>query len=320
MMDRGIHRLGSQDRYPGRPSMVVVGCGGAGCNILARAVERGWTLGRHVAMNTDAQHLLTTCADSKVLLGRRTTRGMGANNDLATGERACRESEAHLEGVVRETDIVVILAGQGGGTGSGAAPVLAETARRRGSMAISLSTLPFSVEGSVRRDNANVGAANLARSSDISVVLPNDHLLDASPSLSLLEAFKSSDEALLEPVRLLRSMLTLDDIPRLRTAMGGAGTVHLGRGGSSALVGYGKAMDDALSSLYPAAVLGECGRALVLFHAGPDEPSDEHLLEMVRTLHLGMGERARTMWGVHRERAMKGHLRAVVMVAPAPKR
>ncbi len=320
MTDKGIHRLGSQDRYPGRPSMVVLGCGGAGCNILARAAERGWALGRHVAVNTDAQHLLTTCADSKVLLGRQTTRGMGANNDLATGETACRESLDHLEAVVRETDIVVILAGQGGGTGSGAAPLLAETARRRGSMAISLSTLPFSVEGSVRRDNAQVGTANLARSSDISLVLPNDHLLDAAPSLSLMEAFRSSDEALLEPVRLLRSMLTLDDIPRLRTAMGGAGSVHLGRGGSNGRRGYGRAMDDAVSGLYPAAVLRDCSRALVLFHAGPDEPADEELLEMVRTLHLGLGEGARTMWGVHREGAMEGHLRAVVMVAPSPKR
>lgn len=300
--------------------MVVVGCGGAGCNILARAAERGWSLGRHVAVNTDAQHLLTTCADSKVLLGRRTTRGLGANNDLATGERACQESMEHLEGVVRETDIVVILAGQGGGTGSGAAPVLAEAARRRGCIAISLSTLPFSVEGSVRRDNAHVGMANLARSSDISVVLPNDHLLGASPSLSLMEAFRSSDEALLEPVRLLRSMLTLDDIPRLRTAMGGAGSVHLGRGGSNARRGYGKAMDDALASLYPATALAECNRALVLFHAGPDDPPDGQLQEMVRTLHLALGVRARTIWGVHRERTMEGGLRAVVMVAPAPKR
>ena len=320
MTTGGIHRLGGEVRYPGRPTMTIMGCGGAGCNILARATERGWAMGHHVAVNTDAQHLLTTCADNKVLLGRRTTGGRGANNDIATGEAACHESKAHLEAVVAETDIVVILAGQGGGTGSGAAPVLADMARRRGSMTISLSTTPFSVEGTVRRDNAHVGVTNLALSSDVSLVMPNDHLLESSPALSLIEAFKAADEALLEPVRLLQRMLTRDDVARLRTALHSAGAAHLGRGGSNRRKGYGKALDEALANLYPPVGMRECGRALVLFHAGPDEPDDEHLLEMVRTAHLSMEPRARTLWGVHRDEAMEGKLRAVVMIAPTPKR
>lgn len=319
MTTGGIHRLGSEVRYPGRPRITVVGCGGAGCNILARAVDRGWALGHHVAVNTDAQHLLATCADSKVLLGRQTTRGMGANNDIATGEAACRESQAHLEAVVAETDIVVVLAGLGGGTGSGAAPVVADLARLKGSMAISLSTIPFSVEGSMRRDNAEVGAANLAQSSDVSMVLPNDHLLETSPSLSLMEAFQAADEALLEPVRLLKRMLTRDDLARLRTALHGTGAAHLGRGESNSKRGYGKALDDAMAHVYPPIGLGECGRALVLFRAGHDGPDDGQLLEMVRAVHLSMDPHARTLWGVHRDGDMGDDLRAVVIVAPAPK-
>jgi cell division protein FtsZ len=320
MTSGGIHRLGDDDRYPGHPSMTIMGCGGAGCNILARAAERGWSLGHHVAVNTDAQHLLTTCADSKVLLGRKTTGGRGANNDIATGEAACHESRSHLEAVVAETDIVVILAGQGGGTGSGAAPVLADMARRRGSMTISISTIPFSVEGSVRRDNARVGMVNLARSSDISLVIPNDHLLDSCPTLSLVEAFKAADEALLEPVRLLQRMLTRSDLARLRTALHSVGAAHMGRGTSNRKKGYGRAVDDAMASLYPPVGMRECGRALVLLHAGPDEPDDGHLLEMVRTVHLSMHPRARTLWGIHRDDAMEGKLRALVMLAPTPKR
>ncbi|UCC93512.1 MAG: hypothetical protein JSW25_02270 [Thermoplasmata archaeon] len=320
MTTGGIHRLGTETRFPGRPSMTVVGCGGAGCNILARATERGWDLGHHVAVNTDAQHLLTTCADSKVLLGRRTTGGRGANNDIATGEAACRESHGHLESVIAETDIVVILAGQGGGTGSGAAPVLAELARRRGSMTISLSTIPFSVEGTARRDNAHVGMANLAMASDVSMVLPNDHLLDASPSLSLVDAFQAADEALLEPVNLLMRMLTRDDMSRLRTALHGAGAAHLGRGESSRKRGFERAIDDALANVYPPVEPHECGRGIVLFHVGTEGPQDEQLLEMVRTVHLSMEPRARTLWGVHRDDEMGDRLRAVVMVAPTPKR
>jgi cell division protein FtsZ len=300
--------------------MTIVGCGGAGCNILARATETGWTLGHHVAVNTDAQHLLATCADSKVLLGRRTTGGRGANNDIATGESACRESRSHLEGVIAETDIVVILAGQGGGTGSGAAPVLAEMARKRGSMAISLSTIPFSVEGAVRRDNAQVGATNLAVASDLSMVLPNDHLLETSPSLSLVDAFQAADEALLEPVSLLKRMLTRDDLARLRTAFHGTGAAHLGRGESNRKRGHGKALDDGLATLYPPVDMNECGRGLVMFRAGAEGPDDDELLELVRTVHLSMEPRARTLWGVHRDDDMGDRLRAVVMVAPAPKR
>jgi cell division protein FtsZ len=320
MSSRGIYRLGSDTRYPGRPSMIVVGCGGAGCNMLARATERGWDLGHHVAVNTDAQHLLSTCADSKVLLGRRTTGGRGANNDLATGEAACKESQGHLEGVMAEADIVVILAGQGGGTGSGAAPVVAEMARRRGSMAISLSTAPFSVEGSARRDNALVGVENLAIASDVSVVLPNDRLLEGSPSLSLVEAFKAADEALLEPVLLLQRMLTRDDLARLRTALRDAGAAHLGAGESNRRRGYGRAVDDALGSLHPPVASRECGRALVLFHAGTEGPDDAALVEMVRSVHLSMSPGGRTLWGVHRAGEMEGRLRAVVLMVRTPKR
>lgn len=320
MTTGGIYRMGAEERYRGRPTMTVVGCGGAGCNMLARATERGWDLGHHVAVNTDAQHLLTTCADSKVLLGRRTTGGRGANNDLATGEAACRESHGHLEGVMAETEIVVILAGQGGGTGSGAAPVVADMVRRRGSMAISLSTIPFSVEGTVRRDNAHVGAENLAMASDVSMVLPNDRLLEGSPSLSLVEAFKAADEALLEPVLLLQRMLTRDDLSRLRTALNGTGAAHLGSGESNRKRGYGRAMDDALAAIYPPVSPRECGRAVVLFHAAPDGPDDGTLLEMVRTVHLSMVPRARTLWGVHRSSRMGDRLRTVVMLARPPKR
>ena len=320
MSTGGIYRLGSQARYPGRPSITVVGCGGAGCNMLARATERGWELGHHVAVNTDAQHLLSTCADSKVLLGRGTTGGRGANNDLATGEAACRESHGNLGSVIAEADIVVILAGQGGGTGSGAAPVVAEIARGRGSMAISLSTIPFSVEGTTRRDNARVGSENLARASDVSMVLPNDQLLEASPGLSLVEAFKAADEALLEPVLLLQRMLTRDDLARLRTALSGAGTAHMGSGGSNRRRGFGRAIDEALSSLYPPASPRECGRAVVLFHTGPEGPDETVMGEMARTVHLSMGPMARTLWGVHRSGPMGDRLRTVVLMAPSPKR
>ncbi len=320
MSHDGIHRMGQGADSPDRPSMAVVGCGGAGCNTLARASERGWTLGNHVAVNTDAQHLLSTRANKKILIGRQITRGRGTNMDIAVGEKACHEDRDQLHAVLAETDIVIILAGLGGGTGSGVAPVMAKMARKRGSFAISLSTLPFSVEGSTRRDNAMVSQANLAQHADLSMVVPNDTMLESSSNLSLLDAFALADESLLEPVRLLRRLLTREDMPWVRTALNGAGAAHLGLGGSDRRRGYGKALDGALASIFPPIGPNACSRALVMFHAGRDEPDDRTLFEMVRGLHLSMDPGARTLWGVHRDDLMEDRLRAVVMLATKPKR
>ena len=320
MSHDGIHRMGQGADGPNRPSMAVVGCGGAGCNTLARASERGWTLGNHVAVNTDAQHLLSTRAHKKILIGRQVTGGRGTNMDISVGEQACHEDRDQLHGVLAEIDIVIILAGLGGGTGSGAAPVMAKMARERGSFAISLSTLPFSVEGSTRRDNAMVSQANLAQHADLSMVVPNDTMLESSSNLSLLDAFALADENLLEPVRLLRRLLTLEDMPWVRTALNGAGAAHLGRGESDGRRGYVKALDGALASIFPPIGPNACSRALVMFHAGSDEPDDRTLLDMVRGLHLSMDPGARTLWGVHRDDLMEDRLRAVVMLATKPKR
>lgn len=312
----GIHRLGDRaGEGAQRPRMALLGCGGGGCNTLDRAMECGWELGHHVALNTDAQHLLSTRAHTKLLLGRELTRGRGTNMDIALGEQACREARSQISRVMASTDIVVILAGLGGGTGSGGAPVLVELARRAGTLSIALTTLPFSVEGCTRRDNAMVGQASLASKADVSVVLPNDHLLEGSPSLSLLEAFRATDEALLEPVRLLQRLMTLDDLPRVRTALKGLGAVHMGSAESIGGRDLGQALREAVDRLYPPVNLPGCTRALVMFRAGPDGPTDEELSELVRSLHLSLRRSARTLWGVVREDEMEGRLRVVVMVA-----
>jgi cell division protein FtsZ len=300
--------------------MAVIGCGGGGCNTLARAAERGWVLGHHVATNTDAQHLLASRAHRKVLLGRRSTQGLGTNMDMALGERACIEAEDKLTEVIEDMDIVVVLSGLGGGTGSGAAPVMAGMARENGSLAISLSTLPFSVEGSTRMDNARVGQANLALRSDVSLVLPNDHLLERFPTMGLLEAFQAADEALLEPVNLMRRLLTSDDVPTLKVAFKGTGEAHLGRGESNRRRGFQNTLDDALAAMFPPIPPRACDRALVMFHTGPDGPTDLELSEMVRSLHLAMAEGGMTLWGVARDEAMEDRVRTVVVVAPLPKR
>jgi cell division protein FtsZ len=320
MKTEGITRLGEGPSSQERPTMTVVGCGGAGCNTLGRAAERGLQLGSHVACNTDAQHLLTTRAHRKVLLGRMTTYGRGANADIALGERACLEASGKVREALVKSDVCVILSGLGGGTGSGAAPVVAGIARKSGSLTLSMSTLPFSIEGSTRRSNAKVGQAALALEADLSVVLPNDKLLETSPNLGLLEAFRVADESLLEPVRLLRRVLTSGDVVHLRRVFRRAGPAHLGRGRSNRRRGYGRALADAIADIYPPVAPRACDRALVFFETAPSGPRDRELLEYVRSLHLSMTEGAETLWGIHRDPSMAEDIVAVLMLAAGPKR
>lgn len=320
MTEGGIYRLGGPSEVRDRPRMMVVGCGGAGCNTLARAADVGMQLGTHVAANTDAQHLLTARAHRKVLLGRMTTYGRGANADIALGERACEEARETLEEVIEDTDIIVVLAGLGGGTGSGAAPVVADVARRSGAITVSLATLPFTIEGPTRRSNAEVGRAMLARRSDISVVIPNDRMLEASPTIGLLEAFRVADEAMLEPVMMLRGMITRGDLVALRRVLKGAGVAHIGRGTTNSRRGWAAALEDAIAGTYPPIPPAACTRALVLFKAPPDAPSESELYELVRSLHLAMATGAETAWGVHRDVALDDELLAIVLLAArAPK-
>ena len=320
LAEGGIYRLGGGSEGQQRPTMTIVGCGGAGCNTLARAAECGMLLGTHVAANTDAQHLLGARAHRKVLLGRMTTYGRGANADIALGERACEEVRALLEEVLEDADIVVVLSGLGGGTGTGASPVIADVARKAGAIALSLATLPFSIEGSTRLANAEVGRAMLARRSDVSVVMPNDRLLEETPTIGLLDAFRAADEALLQPVMLLRDMITIDDLVALRRVLKGAGAAHLGRGRSNRAAGWVDALAAALTAVYPPVPVRACRRAMVLFSTGTGEPADGELAELVRSLHLAMPPGAETAWGVHRDPALHDEVQVVVLLAVgAPK-
>ena len=320
LAEGGIYRLGGGSEGRQRPTMTIVGCGGAGCNTLARAAECGMLLGTHVAANTDAQHLLGARAHRKVLLGRMTTYGRGANADIALGERACEEVRALLEEVLEDADIVVVLSGLGGGTGTGASPVIADVARKTGAIALSLATLPFSIEGSTRLANAEVGRAMLARRSDVSVVMPNDRLLEETPTIGLLDAFRAADEALLQPVMLLRDMITIDDLVALRRVLKGAGAAHLGRGRSNRAAGWVDALAAALTAVYPPVPVRACRRAMVLFSTGTGEPADGELAELVRSLHLAMPPGAETAWGVHRDPALHDEVQVVVLLAVgAPK-
>ncbi len=233
----------------------IVGCGGGGSNTINRCMEEGVYGAEMIAANTDAKHLLTVKAHRKVLLGKRSTRGLGAGALPQVGEEAAREAEEDLINALGKVDIAFVTAGMGGGTGTGSAPVVAEIAKRQKSLVISIVTLPFSAEGRVRMENALYGLEKMRRNSDTTIVIPNDKLLQLVPRLPLDQAFKVADEILMEAMKGLTEIITKPglvnlDYADIKTIMSGGGVAMIGIGESDSS-GQNKveqAVQEAISS------------------------------------------------------------------------
>jgi cell division protein FtsZ len=224
--------------FDGLPPVKVVGVGGGGSNAVSRmALEKipGVEL---IAVNTDGQALTSVAADVQIRIGERLTRGLGAGGDPARGQRAAEESKEELREAVREAEMVFITAGMGGGTGTGASPVIAEVARDSGALTIGVVTRPFSFEGTKRAQRAEEGIQALGEKVDTLIVIPNDRLLticDAKASLE--EAFSTADDVLRQAIQGISEIITLPGIINLdfadvRRIMGEAGPALLaiGRG------------------------------------------------------------------------------------------
>ncbi|MBI2451861.1 cell division protein FtsZ [Candidatus Pacearchaeota archaeon] len=186
----------------------VVGCGGGGGNCVSRMKEIGIKGCEIMAINTDAQDLLYTNVDTKILIGRELTKGLGAGSNPKIGEQAAKESESEIRKKLNESDMVFITCGLGGGTGTGASPIIAEIAKRAGALTIGVVTLPFTVEGQKRIENAQNGLEKLASIVDTLIVIPNDKLLEIAPDLPIHTAFKVADEILTNSVKGITELIT----------------------------------------------------------------------------------------------------------------
>src|SRR3989338_2256547 len=179
----------------------VIGCGGGGGNSVSRMREIGIKGCEVIAINTDAQDLLYTNADVKILIGRELTGGLGAGSNPKIGEEAARESEQEIRKRLANSDLVFITFGLGGGTGTGSAPVVADIAKKMGALVIGVVTLPFTVEGQKRIENAQYGLERFEQIADTLIVIPNDKLLELAPELPIQTAFKVADEILTNAVK-----------------------------------------------------------------------------------------------------------------------
>ncbi|EFD73834.1 cell division protein ftsZ [Mycobacterium tuberculosis GM 1503] len=180
----------------------VVGIGGGGVNAVNRMIEQGLKGVEFIAINTDAQALLMSDADVKLDVGRDSTRGLGAGADPEVGRKAAEDAKDEIEELLRGADMVFVTAGEGGGTGTGGAPVVASIARKLGALTVGVVTRPFSFEGKRRSNQAENGIAALRESCDTLIVIPNDRLLQmGDAAVSLMDAFRSADEVLLNGVQ-----------------------------------------------------------------------------------------------------------------------
>lgn len=214
----------------------VVGIGGGGVNAVNRMIEQGLKGVEFIAINTDAQALLMSDADVKLDVGRDSTRGLGAGADPEVGRKAAEEAKDEIEELLRGADMVFVTAGEGGGTGTGGAPVVASIARKLGALTVGVVTRPFSFEGKRRSNQAENGIAALRESCDTLIVIPNDRLLQmGDAAVSLMDAFRSADEVLLNGVQGITDLITTPglinvDFADVKGIMSGAGTALMGIG------------------------------------------------------------------------------------------
>lgn len=264
----------------------VIGCGGGGGNSVSRMREIGIKGCEVLAVNTDAQDLLYTNVDHKILIGRELTHGLGAGSNPKIGEEAARESEQEIRKKLANSDMVFITCGLGGGTGTGAAPVIAEIAKKQGALTIGIVTLPFTVEGQKRIENAQYGLERLEQISDTLIVIPNDKLLELAPELPLHTAFKVADEILTNAVKGIAELITSAglvnlDFADIRAVMtnGGASLIGIGESDSSqerALEAVNRAINNPLLNVNIESAKG----ALVNVIGGPDMSLDEYKVVM----------------------------------------
>ena len=225
--------------YNGLPPIKVVGVGGGGCNAVNRMIDEEVSSVQFVGINTDAQALARCEAPVRIRIGEKLTKGLGVGGDPDKGLRAAEESREELLDAVRGSEMVFITAGMGGGTGTGASPVVADVSRDAGALTVAVVTKPFTFEGAKRRQQADEGIAHLRERVDTLIVIPNDRLLDiCGPEVTVEQAFRTADDVLRQGIQGISELITLPgeinlDFADVRRVMQDAGPALLAIGRAS---------------------------------------------------------------------------------------
>ena len=298
----------------------VVGIGGGGVNAVNRMIEVGLKGVEFIAINTDAQALLMSDADVKLDVGRELTRGLGAGADPEVGKRAAEDHAEEIEEVLKGADMVFVTAGEGGGTGTGGAPVVARIARSLGALTIGVVTRPFTFEGRRRATQADTGIDGLRDEVDTLIVIPNDRLLSISDrGVSVMDAFKAADQVLLSGVQGISDLITTPglvnvDFADVKSVMSGAGSALMGIGSARGEDRAVQAAELAISSpLLEASIDGAHG-VLLSFQGGSDLGLFE-INEAARLVQEAAHPEANIIFGTVIDDALGDEVRVTVIAA-----
>ena len=298
----------------------VVGIGGGGVNAINRMIDVGLKGVEFIAINTDAQHLLMSDADVKLDIGRKTTRGLGAGMDPEKGKSAALDHAEDIEEILRGADMVFVTAGEGGGTGTGAAPVVAKIARELGALTIGVVTRPFSFEAKLRSAQADIGIEALRSEVDTLIVIPNDRLLAISDrTITLADAFKSADQVLLSGVQGITEIITQPglinlDFADVQAVMSGAGSALMGIGSARGENRALRAAELAISSpLLEASIDGAMG--VLLSISGGSDLGLFEVNEACELVQSAVHPNAKFIFGTTIDDALGDEVRITVVAA-----
>lgn len=296
----------------------VFGVGGGGGNTLSRMREIGIKGCEMIAVNTDAQDLLYTNADHKILIGKELTQGLGAGSNPRVGEEAAHESDSEIKKKLSSTDMIFITCGLGGGTGTGAAPVIAELAKKQGALVVGVVTLPFSMEGKKRIENSMYGLERLESSVDTLIVIPNDKLLELAPELPLQTAFKVADEILTNAVKGITELVTKSglvnlDFADVKAVMLNGGVSLIGMGESDSQHRAIEAVEKAITNPLLDVDIGNATGALINIIGGSDLTLDEAKI-IVSAVGEKLSPEAKMIWGAQISEDLDHSLRVMLIV------
>ncbi len=303
----------------------VVGVGGGGVNAVNRMIDAGLKGVEFIAVNTDAQALMMTDADVKVQIGAKVTRGLGAGANPDVGRESAIESRDELKEALKGADMVFVTAGEGGGTGTGAAPVIAELARELGALTVGIVTKPFDFEGRRRRDQAQRGIDELGSKVDTLVTIPNDRLLSlVERRTSIVEAFRMADDILRQGVQGITDLITVPglinlDFADVRTVMRESGTALMGIGMAAGENRAAEAARAAISSpLLESSVEGATG--ILLNITGGTELGLFEVNDAAEIVSGAADQNANIIFGAVIDDALGDHIRVTVIATGFDKR
>jgi len=296
----------------------VIGCGGAGNNTITRIAEIGVIGAETIAVNTDAQDLLKSVADRKLLIGKEITGGLGSGSDPKVGKEAAKESEQDIKNILKNAHMVFLTCGLGGGTGTGSIPEIASIAKKMGILTVAIVTLPFTMEGQMRYENAMIGLEALEGLVDTLIVIPNDKLIELAPDLPLQTAFKVADEILTNAVKGIAELITKPglinlDFADIKAVMSSGGIAMIGVGESDTENRAIEAVEKAIQNpLLDVDVAGATGALINV--VGGSNMSLEEAKKVVEAVSEKLDDNAKIIWGAQLSPDLQNTIRAMLVI------